>query len=1416
MTRVGHTSLITDNGQNVDSVVGIGIARSEKRFVNKTVALRPIASQACRRIFIRAGISVFRYNIIYLRITMSAKLFMKRKRFTFLLCLVPAFLFSVCATEGAYGMDTVGNYYFRHYTNRDGLSHNTVYCSLQDRRGFVWFGTDDGLNRFDGYSFQVFRYDDRAEHGETLLNDRIISLFEDSSGRIWICTLGGVCCYDYETDTFRPFRLDAQSPICYADHVLEDGDGNLWLRDYFNIMKYNPRTRSSRIYPAGDYDLFSVTVTMTEKGIPTFADALSLFIYNSETDRFNKIVSLEDHVENRLNVITSLLETPQGGFFIGTDIDGLILYNPNTHQLKTIIPDIHVRSITQVSANVYWIASESGVFIYDLIDKSLTNLRKSLVNDYAIADNAVYSVMKDREGGIWISSYFGGINYLPENHNWFTSYIGGRTHPGMLGNTVREICPDKYGNLWLGTEDNGINHFNPATNRVLHHSLFKSACKLGGTNVHGLLSSGDTLWIGYFNQGIDLFHIPTGKILKNYNKMNTNGELSSNFVLCFCKTRRGNMLAGTSVGVVAYDRETDTFSTLKGIDGMVRQVMEDREETIWASTNNGLYKYVPPHTDANSLRKEESLTRYAASEGKGGLATPNTTSVFEDSKGRIWVTTYYGLSLYNRNTDSFNRITVRDDLPVNMLYRIVEDENNMFWISTSNGLVKFNPETHVMHTYSYTDGLHETQFNFSSSYRDGNGTIYMGTVNGMISFNPKTFTKDMHVPSLYITRVQVPDNPQKDKYLISDAAGKPYTLTLPHHSATFTVSYIALSYTSPDAVKYRYILEGSDKEWVYMGMNREVTFASLAPGNYTFKVRSTNSSGAWQDNEQVMHIVITPPFWATGWAVLLYAFVLSELAVTFYRYKKRSFIKNARRNQELFEAEKEKELYDAKIQFFTFITHEIRTPLTLIKAPLEKIVSSDDGTESTKQNLKIIAKNTRRLLDLSNQLLDFRKTESRGFRLNFVKTNVSIVLDGIITPFQSAFADEDKRFSADLPEEHMYAYIDRDAFAKIITNLLSNALKYSDDYVRLEMTAIPDVEFKVTVTNDGLLIPSDEREQVFMPFYRVKETEHIQGSGIGLSLSRTLAGFHAGSLVYEAAADGLNNFILTLPVKQKEYNFDLNEAPEADVENESAMPPEEGVPCKPVLLIVEDQPDMRKFISGEMRPGYETLEASNGKEALEVLNGNMVHLIISDVMMPLMDGFELCNTLKNDVRFSHIPFIILTAQHNLQLRLKGLNKGADAYIEKPFSLEYLQAQVENLLKSRELLRKSYLQKPSIPTQSLASTPVDDIFIKKLDVYIETHLTDEALSVEMIAGEMNMSNSSLYRKVKGISGLSPVDFIRMARLKKAVEMMQSGEKRINEIAYLAGFSSPAYFSTTFQKQYGKSPSEYIKKRFNVQK
>lgn len=1287
--------------------------------------------------------------------------------------------------------------HFRHYNNKQGLSHNTVYCSMQDQRGFMWFGTEDGLNRFDGHTFKVYRHN--SYNSNSLPNDHVTHLFESSDGKIWVCTPGGTSYYDYQTDTFHPFRLSSgqNEPESFSA-VTEDKDHRLWFIRHNRIVCYNPADDNTRVYPA-EKNFYPGFLTLTAEGLPLFADRQDLYTYKTETDNFFKISLLTEQQINKQISIQAICQIPELGVLVGTNQAGLLLYKYQDQSVKTIIPDIQVRAITPYNNSTYWIASESGIYIYNILTQTVVNLRKSLTNEYTIADNAIYSLTKDREGGMWAGSFFGGISYLPTEYTRFNHFIGGKTHPQLPGNAIREIVPDQYGNLWLGTEDNGINCYTPTTGQITNYSLNNAQNPLSATNIHGLLADGNLLWVGTYNKGIDVLDIPSGKIVKHYSRENTNNALNDNFILCFYKTSNDEFLIGTGSGIMIYDRQGETFSRWNNIYALIRQIYEDDNGDVWAATSNGIYHY---------LRKEGKVEHYTTDYNKSqSIGSNNATSVFEDSKKRIWVTTINGLSLFNRETQSFNRITTENGLPSNIIYRIVEDKEHFFWLSTANGLVKFNPDTYVMRTFTYTDGLHEAQFNYSSSYQAPDGTIYMGTINGMISFNPSLFREDTFSPPVYITAINVPEKEEDRQDFMSPSFGNMESLRLPYNASTFTLSYIALSYTSPDAIRYSYKLEGVDKDWIYMNQNKDVTFANLSPGEYTFKVRSTNSSGIWQDNEQSLHIIVTPPFWATGWAFCLYAIIAGILIVLFYNYKKAKLVEKHRVNQNLFESRKEKELYDAKIQFFTFITHEIRTPLTLIKAPLEKILKSGDGTVSTKENLRIIEKNTQQLLNLSNQLLDFRKTESRGFKLNYVKTDVTLWLNTILQPFLPVMEHEKKSFVFDIPKEAYFAYIDREAFSKIMNNLLTNAIKYSDRDISLLMQIDEEKkEFSVTVINDGLLIPDNEKENIFNPFYRLKETENLQGSGIGLSLARSLTEFHKGSLSYRHTPDGKNSFSFTLPEEQEDCYLlagerNTEETPCANTNAENID--------KQVILIVEDQTDMRRFIAGELSETYRILEAANGKEAVDLLKENTVHLIISDVMMPVMDGFELCNVVKNDVNFSHIPFILLTAQHNLQSRLTGLNNGADAYMEKPFSIELLTAQVLNLLKSREMLTRTYRETPSVPAATLAVSTVDDIFLKKFSTYLEENITNEALSVEMLASEMGMSTSSLYRKVKGLSGLTPVDFIKVTRLKKAVLLMQNGENRINEIAFRTGFSSPAYFSTCFQKQYGKSPSEFIK-------
>ncbi|MDR1202987.1 MAG: helix-turn-helix domain-containing protein [Tannerellaceae bacterium] len=1269
-------------------------------------------------------------------------------------------LFSILTVYGK-----AGEMYFRHYTNKHGLSHNTVYCSLQDRNGFMWFGTEDGLNRFDGYNFKVYRHNS-YQPDNSLADDRIVSLFEDSEGTLWVCTGYSTCYYDEKTDSFYPFNLSPDSNMPeYFSAIDEDSRHNLWMISAGRILRYSLDNKVFQLYPAESY-FYPVALVMNAQGEPIFSSHHDLYVYRSGADTFTCITILTETEKQEQTLISAICEVPEAGILIGTDKKGLKFYSYYTRQVETIIPDIQVRDITAYSPTIYWIASESGVYICDLLNRQTEQLTKSLTNEYTISDNAVYSITKDKEGGVWVGTFFGGVNYLPQEYVSFNRFIGGKTHPQMLGNAVREICPDNYGNLWIGTEDNGINRYHPQTGIITNYSLNNPLHPLSATNIHGLFADGDKLWIGTFNKGIDVLELPSGKLIKRYTQANTNNELISDFVLCFHKLKDGNLLIGTSNGIVYYDRQTDRFRKWENVSGVVRQIYTDTKDNIWIVTTLGLYRYLSDRYHSQSL------------------GSNNITSVFEDSDRRIWVTTVNGFSLHNEDTDTFNHITVEDGLPSNITYRILEDNEHNFWITTANGLVKFNPDTYEMRTFSYTDGLHETQFNYSSSYKAADGTMFMGTINGMIAFNPEQFKTDSYIPPVRITTIHIPGH-----------TGSSFTeskeeLLLSHDKAAFTLSYVALSYTSPGAIQYAYKLEGVDADWNYMRHNKDVTFANLSPGNYIFKVKSTNSSGLWQDNEASLPITITPPFWATVWAFILYGVLLICFVILFYNYKKKKL-------ETKHQMQKEKELYDAKIQFFTFITHEIRTPLTLIRAPLEKILALNEGSPVIQKNLRIIEKNTLQLLDLSNQLLDFRKTENKGFKLTFVRTDVTFWLEIIIQRFIPSFEKENKMVTIQIPKQPLFADIDREALSKIMNNMITNALKYSQREVTIELSPLKESDETVTisVTNDGTLIPEGEEEKIFLPFYRVKETEHIQGSGIGLSLARALTENHHGRLSYQRI-EGLNRFTLTFPVKQ-------GESPRL-IDNIN----------KPYLLIVEDQADMRRFIADELSTTYQILEAENGKVALNILNNYMVKIIVSDVMMPVMDGFELCNEVKNNINYSHIPFILLTAQHNLQSHLKGLNNGADAYMEKPFSMELLISQIQNLVKSRELLSRIYLEKPLSSTVSLAVSKIDELFLEKFTTYLEENLTNEALNIDLIAEEMHMSASGLYRKVKGLSGLSPVDFIRIVRLKKAVRLMQEGERRISDIAFKVGFSSPAYFSTCFQKQYGKTPSEYMKEILSV--
>ena len=731
-------------------------------------------------------------------------------------------------------------------------------------------------------------------------------------------------------------------------------------------------------------------------------------------------------------------------------------------------------------------------------------------------------------------------------------------------------------------------------------------------------------------------------------------------------------------------------------------------------------------------------------------------------------------------------------------------------------MVCFQPTTGAMKVYTTSNGLLGDQFNYRSSFETEDGTIYLGSIDGFVAFNPKNFSENKSLPSIVITDfllfgkevyVGEPGSPLEKSITFSDE------LVLQSNQNSFSFRVAALDFQAPRMSRIMYKLDGFDADWLTVGESPIVTYSNLRYGNYTFRVKVSNSDGVWNEEGISLKVHILPPFYLSVWAYIVYALLIIGCSLYTVMYFKRRSNRKHRRQMEKFEQEKEREVYNAKIDFFTNVAHEIRTPLTLIKGPLENIILKKQVDTETREDLNVMKQNTERLLNLTNQLLDFRKTERQGFRLNFTECNVTEILKETHKRFTSLAKQKGLDFVLQMPEKDFYAHINQEAFTKIISNLLNNGVKYAESYVHISL-AVPDTDggnsFRICTVNDGVIIPDAMKEEIFKPFVRFNEQEDgkvTTGTGIGLALSRSLAELHQGTLTMGKGEEN-NTFCMTLPIVQ-DTTITLTTEVEAGTDKINEAPAEQAVEKdnRPTVLVAEDNPDMLAFVVRQLSKDYTVLTATNGAEALRVLDGNYVNLMISDVVMPVMDGFELCKTIKSDLNYSHIPIILLTAKTNIQSKIEGMELGADAYIEKPFSVEYLQACASNLIQNREKLRQAFAESPFIAANTMALTKADEEFIKKLNEVIRVNYANPEFSMDDMADNLNMSRSNFYRKIKGVLDLSPNEFLRLERLKKAAQLLKEGENRVNEICYMVGFNSPSYFAKCFQKQFGVLPKDF---------
>lgn len=1292
-----------------------------------------------------------------------------------------------------------------HYDSRDGLSHNSVSCILQDSRGFLWFGTRNGLNRFDGADFKVFRRQEKDIEG-SLCNSFINDITETPDGCLWIATDDGVSVFDPMRELFIDFTAATTDGKQVQGHVLQvevDKNGCLWFlcdEGLFLFCSGELIDMMSSTSPA----LKSVPTAMCIDGTMAFLASEQDGIVSCEcSGRVSQIADNGGGIPSVLNEYGPgqlLLGTRDKGLFIVDRAYGTLHPVP-TEEISPGVGGLYFRSITRISNTEYWIGSESGLWV--LRDGVLTM-------QWNREKDAVRAVCKDSKGGIWVGNYYSGLDYFTEKRSFVLCYYPSKEPGSICGKYVRDGVEDADGKVWIGTEDHGVCVWDPSSDEF-SPILTSNGNTLSDINVQCIKLIGDELWIATYGTGIYIYNTKTRSLRHCFGQED---------IIYLYNGRDGTIWAGGTWDLFTVNPTTGE-GTRYPLDtrSFISCIFEDNHDNLWVATFvNGIfcidrktgetYHFVYEASNANSI-------------GYGRV-----TCGMMDSNGRLWFgTDDGGLSRYDVDSQSFTRVTTTDGLPVNAVYSIVEDADRYLWLGTSNGLVQFDPDGMQVKTVLHTaDGLPTEHFIHHAGGRLRNGFLAFGCVEGAVSFDPITVVENerhhtVTLTGLFLSNHEVKTGKDNGKEILD--AAFPYTthIRLHHDEATFTLTFSTLDFESEGTGMFAYRLEGFDRQWNYVNNVNRISYHNVPPGQYVLNIRAVTSITDESDTTTSIAITVTPPWWKTLPVRIASALlILSLLALgggLFMRDKRqREKQRQQEEEQERIRLDKERdaEVYRAKIDFFTNIAHEIRTPVSLIKAPLGLVMHKDLSNEQLKENLTTINLNVDRLNVLINQLLDFRKVESGAVRLAMQPTDVGAVVQSVWDRFMPTAHTRRLTAELQLPAESVIAMLDAEATTKIVSNMMTNALKYCDTYIRISLTHDKaQGMLRITSNNDGARIPENMRDLIFQPFVQVKDRDLSRpGSGIGLALASSLATLQGGTLTLNGDAPD-NEFVLELPAVATAGEEGKDISTQIKRKDDDAPLPlihtTSGDGNIPVLLIVEDDDEMRQFLAKQLGYSYNVLQAADGVEALKVLDREIVSLVISDVMMPRKDGMELCRDIRANIETCHLPVILLTAKADVGSAVEGLEHGADAYISKPFELEFVEAQVASLLTNRRILQEKFAGDPLVKADIMVNDKADQRFLEALTTYINDNLANSELNVDQLASEMNMSRSTLHRKIKAVTGQTPNDFIRLMRLKQAASLLSTGKYQSGEVCMLVGFNSHSYFAKIFQQQFGLAPKEF---------
>lgn len=1309
---------------------------------------------------------------------------------------------------------------FRQLSVKEGLSQNSAISISQDSTGYLWIATQDGLNRYDGRQFTIFPYTfvDITKPDYSNLG----KVYTDREGQLWIIPMNKVPQkFNFEKQVFEPIPQITDASVIYQDEAL-----NIWIGTYSQGLYLLPPNKNlpEQVLSSAEVNGTIYNIIQYNSNKLILAADQKILEFDSKSRKVNWLNSNTDTNESGVENFSDIVFDKMGRQWIGTFGNGLYFKEKesvNFHRISELsffdpLPiDLNITDLYIDSKNRLWIATYGrGLYLVDFNKNEISHFGAEKHNPKALHYNDILCIYEDYSGTIWFGTDGAGVSYYDEYLEKFNSLTNYETPENINIDVVRAITVDKNNAIWIGTSGKGLTRYEPATNSwATFITTIPAQNTISSNRIMSLFVDGDNdLWIGTQGGGLNI-KSPQGQFA-SYSQ-NNEKRLSANTVWSIYRDVSERVWLGTrEQGLIEFDKTKGEIRKFKYEPGNENSLPSNNIRTIISDAKGNLW--IGTESDGVSFfdMKKQRFTTYKKDDDKNSISNNNIKSLYLDSEGRLWIgTNGGGLNVFDTKNKKFQAYTVEQGLANNVIYAILPDEEGNLWLSSNKGITKFSPSetwesAPKIKNYTNYAGL-ATEFNTGAYHKDDNGNLYFGGLEGFYWFNPDKIKENTFLPKTTITGFTVFDKP----YALTDG------LKLQHDQNTISFTFSSLQFSLPEKNRFQYRLLNYDDDWVFAGNNNFARYTQLPPGNYRFQVKSSNYDGVWNETPVNYAFSIAPPWYLTSFAKVFYALLFLGGLYGIYSYLKWRLRMRLDLRLKEEEAIRLKKLNDLKSKLYTDISHEFRTPLTLISGPVDAKLSEGGLSDTDFSNFSMIKRNTNRLVALVDQLLHLAKLEKGKLKLKMEKGNLRLFLGMLVTSFEYRATQKKMRYIVSIKDLDT-AFYDADALEKIVTNLLSNAFKYGIEggFCQFEALII-EGRLNINVKNSVGERANIDLEELFTRFYQ--KNEFAEGAGVGLSLVKELVQLYKGEITVKMDEGDVINFKVDLPISDPDVErikYTIASDGEKDAlktacNNAEAILAE---PSKiknesdelPILLIVEDQAEVREFLKSVWSKTYRLYEAENGKEGIQKALEVVPDLIITDVRMPVLDGIELCNRLKDDERTSHIPIILLTAGIDEEQELRGLRSGADDFVAKPFKLRILQTRVENLIETRKALRNRYSQELVLRAKDISVTPTDEIFLRRLQKVLDAHLSDPDFNAESFCAKVGMSRMQLHRKLLAFTGLSTTAFIRSQRLKQALHILKTSDASISEVAYTVGFNTPSYFIKCFKETYKKTPSEFL--------